>query len=207
MTDEKKNRRSIEDITADIEQISQDTDHRDQFKALRMLAAEKGSSVVLPLPMDEHEQCERMARLMRGIGANQTQIAYKRAFPTRTSVEKTEPMVNTGHLSPADRKTIEACRGVKSLYRHFPELKRPGQPPGFPKKGSLEQKQSWCRDTAMKIILGRENEKLKAVESKDVGLGNGGPGTDSTTGLGEAEGVRDSLQETTVRPEGVGSAG
>jgi len=166
----KPKRRSIEEITADIEAISQDSEHRDQFKALRMLAAEKSSSVVLPEPMDDNEVIERIARLIKPAGAILAQIAFKRAFPYRPEVDKVVPKVGENHLTEEDRLIVLKCRSVKNLYRMFPELKKPGLPQGFPRGEDLEAKQAWCREAATKILVARQQARMKAAEQSDVGL-------------------------------------
>lgn len=172
MTDDKKKRRSIEEITADIEQISQDPEHRDQFKALRMLAAEKATSVVLPDPMSDNEIIERIARLIKPVGRALSSIAYRRAFPYNKDIEDEMPKLAQTHLTPEEILTAKKCNNLKALYRTFPEIKRAGMPTGYPRGRSIEEKQEWCRDQATKILIGRAQARLKAVEKTDVGLPN-----------------------------------
>lgn len=171
MTEEPKRKsRTMDEIKADIEAISQDPEHRDQFKALRMLAMEQSSSVALPPPMEEHEMIERFARLMKPAGYSVVQIAYKRAFPNRKPIEEVEPRFRETQLPDEDKLIIQRSRSLKSLYRLFPEIKKPGIPAGYPRGKGLDMQQQWCRDQATKILLDRQQARMKAIEKSDVGL-------------------------------------
>lgn len=170
--DLKRKSRTMDDVMADIEAISEDSEHRDQFKALKMLASAKSSSVTLPPPMEEHEMIERFARLMKPAGFHVVQIAYKRAFPNRKPIEEVEPKLNAIHLPDEDRLMIQKCTNLKALYRMFPEIKKPGLPTGYPKGRGKVLQQQYCRDQATKILLDRQQARMKAVESRDVGLEN-----------------------------------
>lgn len=177
MTEEPKRKaRSIDEIMSDIELISQDAEHRDQFKALRMLASEKAASVTLPPPMEEHEMIERFARLMKPAGYHVVQIAYKRAFPARKPIEEVEPRMTEIHLPDEDRLIIQRCYSLKALYRLFPEIKKPGIPAGYPRGKGEELRRQWCKDQATKILIDRQQARMKAAETRDVGLSTDQPG-------------------------------
>lgn len=169
----KRKARSIDEIMSDIELISQDAEHRDQFKALRMLASEKAASVTLPPPMEDHEVIERLARLQKGYGINVSRIAFKVAFPNAKEVDELEPTVIPAHLSEQDRITIQHCTSIKALHRHFPQIKRRGLHPGYPRKSGREAQQKWCREQATKILVDRHQARMKTVEKRDVGLDTG----------------------------------
>lgn len=185
MTEEPKRKaRTMDDVMADIEAISEDSEHRDQFKALKMLASANTASVTLPPPMQEHEMIERFARLMKPAGYHVVQVAYKRAFPNRKPIEEVEPKFKEVQLPDEDRLMIQNSRNLKALYRLFPEIKKAGIPTGFPRGKGKELQQQWCRQQATKILLDRHQARMAAVEKSDVGL----PNAEDHQGVPEATG-------------------
>lgn len=151
--------RSIDEIMADIDAISCDPEHRDQFKALKMLAAAKSSAVVLPKPLTDAEFIARIGRLNLAAGPEITRLAWRWAFPAaKRSVEDT-PDHDFSTLPEEVMEEAKKIISLRMLYKAFPEVKRTGQPPGFPKGGSLAAKQDWCRDAAGRLILEREQKK------------------------------------------------
>jgi hypothetical protein len=147
---------------ADIDAISCDPEHRDQFKALKMLAAAKSSAVVLPEPMSDHDIVERISRLHTAAGPELTRLAYRKSFPRGIDIDET-PSMTLNTLPPEVRGEAAKIVSIKMLYRAFPQVKRGGQPPGYPRAGSLAAQQDWCQRTAAQLILDREQARVNGT--------------------------------------------
>jgi len=156
----KKALRSMDDILADIDAISSDPEHRDQFKALKMLASTKSSAVVLQPPLEDGEIVDRLVRVMKPAGPNLCQMAYRRAFRLNRDSIADMPHVGFEHLPVESQDIIAKVRSLKSLYRQFPEIKRPGVPAGFPTGKGMHVQSEWCKQQAAKILLDREKKKM-----------------------------------------------
>lgn len=162
MTEEKRGTRSMDEILADIDAISSDPEHRDQFKALKMLASTQSSAVVLPPPLGEKEIVERLMRVMRPSGPNLCQIAFSRSFPRdRLKTVEDSPKLTFENLSDESLAIIGRVSGLKSLYREFPAIKRHGIPAGFPSGRGVEAQLVWCKNMAKKMLLERERNMTK----------------------------------------------
>jgi hypothetical protein len=160
---EKKKRLSYEEILQGMEDIARDPDDKDRFKALKALAASQGASMVLPDPLSEIERIERLERLMRGSGTHICHSAYTRAFPHSHFKVSDAEQLKVVDIPPETMKILEKVRGLKTLYRHFPEIKRPGFPRGYPVGRGIESQTQWARQTAIKILLDREQAKVNAA--------------------------------------------
>ena len=176
MTEEPKKRRSLEEITADIEAISEDPSHRDQFKALRMLAAEKSSSITLPEPMGDGEIVERLIRLMKPAGRELCQQAYARAFHRAKDTVATAPTLRVVDLTDDQKDFVLEIRNLKQLYRAFPEIKRHGVPTGYPSGRGIEIQQEWCRTKAGKMLIDRDQAAMNRAEETDKEIRDGDSG-------------------------------
>lgn len=165
----------MEEVLADIDAISSDPEHRDQFKALKMLASTQSSSVVLNPPMGESEILDRLSRVMKPAGPNRCQLAFARAFPRSKQSVGTTPELTIQNLSEESIAIIGKVFNLKSLYREFPAIKRHGMPSGFPAGKGTEAKLQWCKREAEKMLLVREKLLLEApVVQKEVAGGTVG---------------------------------
>ncbi len=106
--------------------------------------------------MNDDEREERMARLMRGMGARSSRRAYIRAYPARAKLENIMHQMGDVGIDigvPLD----QFPHTIKQLYKRCPELKTPGVPPGYPMKGGpMEQ-----RDFVHKMFYKCMAERLK----------------------------------------------
>ena len=151
-----KGTRSMDEILSDIDAISRDSDHRDQFKALKMLASSQSSAVVLPPPLTQKEKIDRMVRVLRPNGPNASLIALKRAFPRARMKVTDSPNLTVEDLSAESLEIITRVSNLKSLYREFPAIKRHGIPSGFPSGRGVEAQLVWCKKEAEKMLMERE---------------------------------------------------
>ena len=162
-----RQRMSMDEIMAAIDDVARDPEDRDRFKALRMLASEGTSSVVLPEPMSDSEIIARLMRVMKPSGQALCQLAYKRAFPV-TKLKLTDTVkVYEEDLTDEQKATVQKIKSLKHLYRVFPEIKRAGVPTGFPTGKGLEVQQGWVRRKAAEILISREQAKMDQVEEAD----------------------------------------
>lgn len=164
---EKQKPLSIDDVMEKISDIAGDRDNRDQFKALKMLAAAKSSSVVLPEPLSDGEVIERLFRLMRPAGMDLCQIAYRKAFQGRMSNIEDKPTLLIGDLSDEMKAQVKKVTSLKVFYKVFPEMKAPGIPKGYPSGKGMERQRGWLQRMSAKILLDREQANLDAVVKTD----------------------------------------
>lgn len=162
---------SLDEIMAMVTDIARDPDSGpDRFRALKMLASANTSAAVLPEPMEPGEIVDRLSRLMKGYGRDHTQAAYHRAFPRVSSAAYTAPKYGLSDFPPEVVARVQKVRSLKSLYRHYPEIKRPGFPPGYPVKRGPAVVTDWCRSIAAKCELDRMRNAAEATEAQDRAL-------------------------------------
>ena len=161
---------TVDQIMEEINAIAGDPDNRDQFKALKMLAAEKSSAVVLPDPLSDREVIDRMVRIVKPFGKEIWNIVGREAFEGRRSTADMYDKIKTRseHLTLEQLEKIGRIRNVRDLYRQIPELKRDGVPKGYPKsKGEIVQ-QAWLRERATAHFIAVNNDRMNEPEkSKD----------------------------------------
>lgn len=159
---ERKKPLSLDEVMETVSNIAKDPDNRDQFKALKMLASAQSAATVLPDPLGERELVQRLARLMKAAGIDLCHVAYAHAFRTARGVISDAPTIHLGHVSEIIAGKLKKIRNLKALYKAFPEIKRPGVPPGYPMaKGAIVQ-QAWIQKTAAKMFLDQEQSKADA---------------------------------------------
>lgn len=142
-----------------ISEIARDGEGPDKFRALKMLMGLEGSGVGLPDPLTDNDALERLARLIRAVGPTGSQIAYRRAFPaSKRSIDANAPKISEADMPPIDRTKLP--KNLRELYRMFPEIKKPGIPPGFPLRAGLEAQKRWCNDAAVRILMDREQARV-----------------------------------------------
>jgi len=124
-----------------------------------MLMGLEGSGVGLPVPLTDNDCIDRLARMIRAVGPTGSQIAYRRAFPaTKRPLDKTAPKVTEADMAPIDKTKLP--KNLRELYRQFPQIKKPGIPPGFPLHKGLEAQKKWCNDAAIRMLMDREQLNL-----------------------------------------------
>lgn len=158
-----------------ISEIADDRDNRDQFKALKMLAAAKSSGIVLPEPMSDGEMIERLVRLIKPAGMEVVQIAYRKAFPhAKRSVNESSPKLEVGDLSAEMKEMVAKVTSLKVFNKMFPEVKQPGTPKGYPSGRGIVAQRAWLQRAAAKILLDREQEKVNGIVKQDQEIMGGG---------------------------------
>lgn len=153
-----KKRLSLDEILDRVSEIAQSESGPDGFRALKMLASMEQATVVIPPPLEDWEVVDRMMRLMHGAGPQLTQAAYARAFPKIAKKVLEEKRADLSKATREQRAEAHKITSLKLLNRKYPECKVKGTPKGYPQRGSVAQKVRWCQDTALKIMLEREEE-------------------------------------------------
>lgn len=164
-----KKRMSFDEILAEIEDVAQNGDGADKFRALKILMAQESSSVTLPPPMSDAEVIDRLARLIRAAGPTASQLAYRRAYPAaKRPINHSAPKIQETDVAPVDKTTLPA--NLRALYRMFPEVKRGGIPKGYPVHQGMAVQKKWCQEAALKMIIDREQAKhdVIATEAADA---------------------------------------
>lgn len=162
---DQQKRLSYDDIVRGMEEIAQDPDDKDRFKALKALAATQSAGIVLPEPLDDAATTDRMTRLMKGVGIDVCQRSFYRAFPQSKADIHTAPKLTEDDI-PADMMSrVQSVNTLKRLYHTFPEIKRPGYPPGYPRGKGIALQAAWCKRAAAKILLDREQAKANEASS------------------------------------------
>jgi acetolactate synthase regulatory subunit len=158
---------SMDEILEQLSAKGRDPDAgADQFRALKMLASMDTASVAINPPMSQEELVARVARILRGVGMHVCQLAHHQAFPkNKHSFEA--PVLDSQDLTEKDREDAAKVRTLKLLYRKFPEVKRPGFPPGYPAGKGLVAQQAWCQNAALKAMIDRrQREALAQVQQE-----------------------------------------
>jgi hypothetical protein len=115
--------------------------------------------------MDEREIIERLSRLMKAVGADLTQLSYRKAFPRlEKNVALSAPKVDEDTMPQWALDQAHACISLKKLYKQYPTIKRSGFPSGYPRGKSLAVQTDWCRRKALQILKDQieANHKLAA---------------------------------------------
>jgi hypothetical protein len=156
---------TIDEILSMVSEIARDTEAgADRFRALKMLASAGSASVVLPEPLDDNEMVDRIARIMKSSGKDIVKRAWTHAFHQQSSDAMLEsPRLHANDIPAFLRARAMSVKSLKKLYPEFPEVKRPGFPPGYPAGKGISVQTAWCQDMSLKILLERENQRLKNV--------------------------------------------
>lgn len=163
---EKRTRLTFDEAMDLISEIARDGEGADKLRALKLaMSMEQGGSS-LPEPLSDHEIEERLARLIRAVGPTGAQLAYRKAFPAaKRAIHHSAPKVTERDIAPIDKSELPGT--LRSLYKMFPEVKRPGIPKGYPVNSGLAVKKAWCQKEAYKMILDREQRKLDIIASQE----------------------------------------
>jgi len=175
---QKQREMTMDEVRSALENIARDPEHRDHFKALKMLRSEEASSAVLPEPLTDEEVVLRLARIMRPAGPENCQIAFHRAFPRSKKTVTSAPRIEAEDLTEEDRDIVNRVTSLPMLYRLFPEIKRNGVPKGYPTTKGLAAQLRFVREQATRMLLERERERMKALEAENRD-DDPNPGTDA----------------------------
>jgi hypothetical protein len=161
MTDNDRPRRlSLDEILDMVSQVARDDESgADRFRALKMLASMESAAVVLPAPLTDAEMIDRVARVSKGAGLKLAELGFRKAFPQARRGSDMAPVMSLEQLDPGILAQASKVVSIKMLYRAFPEVKRSGTPPGYPRTGSLAARQNWCQRIAAQLILDREQQR------------------------------------------------
>lgn len=179
-------RLSIDEILTMVSEIARDPGAgADRFRALKMLATTETQQAVLTEPLSQPEIIQRASRILRGIGIHASQLSFQQAFPKSKATPFQPPKLEYGDLTEQEREECSHVRTLKGLYKKFPEIKRPGFPPGFPVGKSHIQQQAWCQNAALKAMVdNKQSEMMK--NSREKALNVGDTGTPRAAGDDEA---------------------
>lgn len=155
-------RLSPEDIKRAIEELATNGEGTDRRWALNKLQETEDREVRLPEPLNQFERMERLKRVMRGAGRRMCQGAWRGLWPTSKAQINDPALPNELTLTGEELEIIDKVNGLKTLYRHFPSIKKAGVPTGFPMRGREVQKE-WCQHQAKRMLLDR---KARALEDK-----------------------------------------
>ena len=157
-----KNTITFDEAMELISDIARNGEGPDKFRALKVAMSQQSGGITLPDPMSADEVVERLSRLMRGVGPANSQWAYRKAFPaSKKEVFEAKVMVRGSDLTADDIKKLP--KSLKQLYKMFPDTKRSGQPPGYPKLDGLEAQVSWCQNKALEILRTRKQALIDNV--------------------------------------------
>ena len=168
MSEETKSTRlSVDEILDMASAIARDEEATgaDRMRAMKMVSSINTSAVILPEPLKDPEVIERLARLDKAAGLHLAKLAFRKAFPHAKQGEDLAPVLTLEQLPPEVLAEASKIISVKTLYRAFPEVKRSGTIPGFPRRGSLAAQQNFCQRVAAQLILDREQRKIDGGEA------------------------------------------
>jgi hypothetical protein len=160
MADEKKKPLSLDEVMESVSCIAQEDGHRDQFKALKLLATAQNAAIVLPEPLTRQERMDRLSRIMKGCGREDTQIAFARTFARSKQKIGEAPSLTLDDVTPEMYERVKHVTSIVTFNRAAPEVKKSGVPRGYPKgKGKVAQK-AWLQKEFAKILIDREQAEL-----------------------------------------------
>lgn len=165
---EPRKRRSLEEIITEVEDYAFNGEGADKFRALKMLHDRQSTGVVLSPPLNHGEAVERLARLMKPYGNMVARYAYRKAFPYTKGTVANTPEIRDKLLTPEIRAKAYRITTVRGLYKEFPEIKRPGTIPGFPRKAGPLIRAEWCRKKALACYADRERAHLEPTVPPEV---------------------------------------
>lgn len=174
VVDGKKGAVTFDEARALISEIARSGEGPDKFRALKMVMGLEGSGVGLPEPLTDNDVLDRLARMIRAVGPTGAQLAYRRAFPaSKRSIDSKAPKITLADMAPID--PMKLPKNLRELYRMFPEIKKPGIPPGFPIRSGLEAQKKWCNEAAVRMLMDREQARVAAG---GAAAGEADPGSD-----------------------------
>lgn len=175
----KRQRMSMDEIAEMASEIARDPEAgADRFRAMKFLAQAEASTVLLPDPLDEPEAIDRLARLLKGYGPEVARLAYRRAYPMHRKQIDGMPSNAEIRIDPELKKKAMRIRTLKMLYKVFPEIKRPGVPPGYPSGGGILVQQEYVQRKALKMYIDADKQAYEqCAEATGEATGEATEGT------------------------------
>ena len=160
-----RKRMTFDELIVEMEDVARNGDGADKFRALKTLMAQESGSVTLPEPMSDADIIDRLSRLIRAAGPTASQLAYRKAFPAgKRPINHAAPKITERDVAPIDKASLPI--NLRSLYRMFPEIKKPGVPKGFPINSGLAVQKEWCQKMALRMILDQEQKKADMIATE-----------------------------------------
>jgi hypothetical protein len=160
---------TLDEIMGMVTEIAKDPDAgADRFRALKMLATTDTATVSIPPPMTQEELVARTSRILHGVGLHIAQLSFHQAFKTTKASPFDAPVLDSKDLTSEDREMAAKVRTLKSLYKKFPEVKRPGFPPGYPAGRGMVAQQAWCQNAALKAMIDRKQAEAVARAKQET---------------------------------------
>lgn len=167
MAEPKRRSMSFDEIIVEMEDIAKNGEGADKFRALKTLMAQEAGSAVLPEPLSDDEIIERLSRMIKAAGPSASQLAYRRAYPAaKRPIYHAAPKITEADVAPIDPLSLP--RSLKELYRHFPEVKKPGIPTGYPVHGGMAVQKEWVQKQARRMLLDREQKRHDMIATEAV---------------------------------------
>lgn len=166
VADEGFTRLTRDQIQQQLEDIGKGLSEADaaRVRTLIFLLQQEQQGVTLPEKMSDREYINCLGALMRAGGQQLTQIAWHEVFGASRKKVDDIPFVEQKHLPPIWQDRVLKCTNLKSLYRMFPRLKKPGVPSGFPKGRGKAAQADWCVEQAYKIALDEVQKNAAALK-------------------------------------------
>lgn len=168
----------MDEIIREIEVVAQEGEGADKFRALKYLAGAETASVTLPPPLTSGERIERLARLMKPCGRDETRAAMAMAFPRPAGGDGTPAKFED--LSQAERDLVASITSVQDLYRKIPALKRTGRP-SRPMHLGAAAVRLWAQEQAIAYFLDMANARALALANDEPIAAPANPGEASAT--------------------------
>lgn len=143
-----KTRLTPEEIIDQIHQLARHGEGADARWALKQLSV-GDAAITLPKPQSEDDITRRAARVLKAIGVQSSQRAFRLAHPRHTPTAWTEARrVNKEYLPTT----------INQLYEHYPEAEKQkdGSPPGYPHDGTLIAKRKFIARLAHSLEEARK---------------------------------------------------
>lgn len=157
----KRRRRTFDEVMSEIDYYAfEGGEGADKFRALKMLAQQQSATVLLSPPLMEAEVIERLVRVNKPYGSEIMRRVFAKAFAhTKTTIERIDKNITVEDY-PEFRARANRIVSLTMLYKEFPQIKRSGQPPGYPRK-NLPRQVEWCQTKALECMLERERKRLE----------------------------------------------
>lgn len=148
-----------------ISDLAEQGDGADRRWALKMLSAQS-STAGLPEPISQREAEIRLGRLMFGYGEDITRRAMVRAFSPKMTASM------SGGDDPSlfeDEEIIPTT--LDEYWARWPHKRHPKYPsrypPGYPYKGTAEEKKQWVVRASTNLIIYERNKAKRAAKEAE----------------------------------------
>lgn len=186
MSEDKKRRLTDEEVLEGISEIANDPEAGAQrLRALQILRSQNAATVFLPTIRADGEVIDRLARVMKGAGAELTQVAYQKAFPNAKQTSDYSKKTTYATATEDMKQQAAPYITLKKLRKGFPELTGIGVPKGYPLGRSVAVKADWCRNQALMMLVERHEktrqESHEAMTAADTEIRGTTDGSASTS--------------------------